>query len=124
MDIEKLATSAVVDSISLTDILSAFINEGDKEPSFDGSIYIHADARKTKEGIKKVPVQIKGTKRKKNLPKGSLKYTVSRIDLDNWLNHGGIVLFVVYIDNTGTQKRILCQTGRPPQTEIRSCEKA
>ena len=106
MDIEKLATSAVVDSISLTDILSAFINEGDKEPSFDGSIYIHADARKTKEGIKKVPVQIKGTKRKKNLPKGSLKYTVSRIDLDNWLNHGGIVLFVVYIDNTGTQKRI------------------
>lgn len=106
MDTEKLATSAVVDSISLTDILSAFINEGDKEPSFDGSIYIHADARKTKEGIKKVPVQIKGTKRKKNLPKGSLKYTVSRIDLDNWLNHGGIVLFVVFIDNTGTQKSI------------------
>ena len=35
MEIEKLATSAVKESISLTDVLSPFINDGDKEPSWD-----------------------------------------------------------------------------------------
>lgn len=65
MDIERLATSAVVDSISLTDVLSPFINDGDKEPSWDGNIYIYEDKRKTKKGIKKVPVQVKGELRKR-----------------------------------------------------------
>lgn len=40
MDIEKLATAAVDASISKTDVLSPYINDGDKEPSWDGSIYI------------------------------------------------------------------------------------
>lgn len=40
MDIEKLATSAVTGYISKTDYLSPFINEGDKEPSWDGNIYV------------------------------------------------------------------------------------
>lgn len=46
MDIEKLATSAVVESISMTDVLSPFINDGDKEPSWDGNIYIYEDKKK------------------------------------------------------------------------------
>lgn len=31
MDLEKIATSAIVSSISKTDTLSGFINDGDKE---------------------------------------------------------------------------------------------
>ena len=38
MNIEKLATSAVVESISKTDVLDPFVNDGDKEPSWDGNI--------------------------------------------------------------------------------------
>lgn len=65
MNIEKLATSAVEESISKTDVLDPFVNDGDKEPSWDGNVYIYADKHKTKKGIKKVPVQVKGEVRKK-----------------------------------------------------------
>lgn len=40
MDLEKIATSAIVSSISKTDTLSGFINDGDKEPCWDGIIYM------------------------------------------------------------------------------------
>ena len=39
MNTEILATSAVKEAIASTDLLSPFINEGDKEPSWDGNIY-------------------------------------------------------------------------------------
>lgn len=106
MDIEKLATSAIVESISLTDVLSPFINVGDKEPSWDGNIYIHEDKKKNKKGIKKVPVQVKGEERKRVPPKKKPKYSVKYTDLDNWLNDGGIMLFVVLIDESGKNKAI------------------
>ena len=38
MDLEKIATSAIVSSISKTDTLSGFINDGDKEPCWDQGI--------------------------------------------------------------------------------------
>lgn len=106
MDIEKLATAAVVESISLTDVLSPYINEGDKEPSWDGNIYIHQDKSKTKKEIKKVPVQVKGEVRKVFPPKETPKFRVSLIDLDNWLIDGGIILFVVLLDESGKRKAI------------------
>ena len=56
MDIEKLATSAVEAAIGKTDRLSSFINSGDKEPVWDGNIYIHQDKQKTKINIKKVGI--------------------------------------------------------------------
>lgn len=106
MDIEKLATSAVEESISLTDELSHFINSGDKEPSWDGNIYIYADKQKRKKGIKKVPVQIKGEIYKKLPPKKEPKFSVSLDDLKNWLNDGGVVLFVVLMNESGKEKII------------------
>lgn len=52
MDLEKIATSAIVSSISKTDTLSGFINDGDKEPCWDGNIYIHENSRHSKKNIK------------------------------------------------------------------------
>ena len=60
MDLEKIATASVKTSISMTDVLSPFINDGEKEPSWDGNIYIYSNKDKKKDGIKKVPVQVKG----------------------------------------------------------------
>lgn len=40
MDLETIATSSVKSSILVTDDLSPFINERDKEPLWDGKIYI------------------------------------------------------------------------------------
>ena len=53
MDLEKLATSAVIIALSKTERLSSFINSGDKEPCWDGNIYIHEDKTHTKKNIKK-----------------------------------------------------------------------
>lgn len=106
MDIEKLATAALKKSISQTDLLSDFVNDGDKEPSWDGNIYIYADKTKSKKGIKKIPVQVKGEVRKKLPTKKSPKYSVSLVDLDNWLRDGGVMLFVVLLDSTGEESAI------------------
>jgi len=106
MNIEKLATSAVEESVSKTDVLDPFVNDGDKEPSWDGNIYIYTDKRKTKKGIKKVPVQVKGEVRKKLPSQKPPKYSVSLMDLENWLNDGGVFLFVVLISENGDEKNI------------------
>ena len=60
MDIEKLATSAIESALSKTERLSGFINSGDKEPCWDGNIYIYEDKTHSKKNIKKVATQIKG----------------------------------------------------------------
>lgn len=105
MDLEKIATASVKTSISITDELSSFINEGDKEPSWDGNIYIYANKDKRKESIKKVPVQVKG-KQSDDFSLDTIKYPVTVVDLENYLNDGGVVFFVVYISKDGRNTKI------------------
>lgn len=105
MDLEKIATASVKTSISITDELSSFINEGDKEPSWDGNIYIYANKDKRKESIKKVPVQVKG-KQSDDFSLDTIKYPVTVVDLENYLNDGGVVFFVVYISKDGRDTKI------------------
>ena len=105
MDIENLAASAVSESISLTDTMSPFINNGDKEPVWDGNIYIYKDRRKTKEGLKKVPVQVKG--KINNLPrKDTISFPMEISELKDYLIDGGVLLFVVYFNELGLNKQI------------------
>ena len=102
---EKIATASVKTSISITDELSPFINEGDKEPSWDGNIYIYANKDKRKESIKKVPVQVKG-KQSDDFSLDTIKYPVTVVDLENYLIDGGVVFFVVYISKDGRDTKI------------------
>lgn len=90
MDLEKIATSAIVLSISKTDTLSGFINNGDKEPCWDGNIYIHEDSKHSKKNIKRIPTQVKGKLVKNESVKDTVKY---RIKYDGW---GNLVLCCVY----------------------------
>lgn len=114
MDIEKLATSAVTAAISKTDRLSSFINSGDKEPVWDGNIYIHQDQKKTKQNIKRVSVQVKGKVVQTKPPK-CITYRIDAKDMDGYLNNaGGAFFFVVYIDKTtATAKQIYYATLLP-----------
>lgn len=106
MDLEKLATSAVTQSISKTQRLSSFINSGDKEPAWDGNIYIHKDGRKTKIDIKKVSTQVKGKAVKGKCPL-SIDYRIDTVDLQAYLSNGGTMFFVVYLDSqSGDTKQI------------------
>ena len=117
MDLEKIATSAVLDSISLTDTMEAFINSGDKEPVWDGHIYIFADTSKNVENIKKVPVQIKGKKSEK-LDADMVKYTLKVSYLRDYLDDGGAILFVVFISPSGDRKQIYYTSLLPIKLRI------
>ena len=101
-DIETLSANAVENSCAKTQYLTASLRKRDKEPSWDGEIYIYNDKRKKKEDIEKtVKVQVKGTTRKKNLTKNGLSFYMNdsnMTDLKNYLNNGGCLFFVVYID--------------------------
>lgn len=102
MQIETVATSKIQSLISKTDVLSCFLNSGDKEPCWDGHIYIHKDRKQTKEDIRKIATQIKGKQVDPSQVKDEIKYAVSYDDLKAYLMNGGALFFVVYIDrNTG-----------------------
>ena len=100
METEILATSVVKKRIAQTKYLSPFINEGDKEPSWDGFIYAYNDSSKRKDKLAgRAAVQVKGLQRK-NLRQKSISYSMDKADLENYRSDGGIILFVVYIDAT------------------------
>jgi hypothetical protein len=105
MDTERIATATVTLSISESDFLSLYISEGDREPSWDGNVYIHKDKNKKKVGIKKVPIQVKG-RSCNDFSKKEITYSVSTDDLNNYLYDGGVIFFVVYIKKNGTERKI------------------
>lgn len=98
MELEKLATSAVIAELSKTDCLSSFINSGDKEPCWDGNIYIHQNKSRTKKNIKKVATQVKGKAVNPNKVKRTINYPISYDDLQAYMMNGGTLFFVVYLD--------------------------
>lgn len=104
--IETLSVNAVRDSVVVSDYLDQFIADNDKEPSWDGFVYIYNDKSKKKGRLKgRVPVQIKGTENNDH-SKEEISFPVLLTDLNNYLYDGGIVFFVVYIDSTGSNKQI------------------
>ena len=117
MNLEKLATSAVKDSISVTETMSPFINESDTEPVWDGNIYIFQDSSKKKDGIKKVPVQVKGKKSNK-LKAKKISYSLGVSYLRSYLQDGGVFFFVVYIGDNGLDRQIFYSALTPIKLRI------
>lgn len=104
--IETLSVNAVRDSIVVSDFLDQFIADNDKEPTWDGFVYIYSDKSKKKEKLKgRLPVQIKG-KENDDFSKEEISFPVSTIDLNNYLYDGGAVFFVVYIGHNGLTRQI------------------
>lgn len=99
MDIEQLATGAIITALSKTERLRGFINSGDKEPCWDGNIYIHEDKKHSKKNIKKVATQVKGKLVKAGTPKDTIKYPVSYDDFNAYMMNGGTLFFVVHLDS-------------------------
>ena len=106
LTIETLSVCAVKESIILSDFLKPFINENDKEPSWDGFVYIYQDKTCTKKKLKgRLAVQVKG-KEHNDLSKNEISYSMSVIDLRNYLYDGGVILFVVYLADNGVRNKI------------------
>lgn len=104
--IETLSVNAVKNSIVTSDFLDQYIAENDKEPSWDGAVYIYGDKSKKKSTLKgRMPVQVKGTECE-DFSKSEISFQMSKDDLRNYLYDGGCVLFVVYIGNMGIRHKI------------------
>lgn len=104
--IETLSVNAVKNSIVTSEFLDQFIADNDKEPSWDGFVYIYGDKSKKKSTLKgRMPVQVKG-KECDDHSKETISFSMTTVDLKNYLYDGGCVLFVVYIGNGGLTNKI------------------
>lgn len=104
--IETLSVNAVKNSIVTSEFLDQFIADNDKEPSWDGFVYIYGDKSKKKSKLKgRMPVQVKGTECDDH-SKETISFSMPTVDLRNYLYDGGCVLFVVYIGNCGQTNKI------------------
>lgn len=106
VQIESFAVNEIRNSILLTSYIKPYIAENDREPTWDGSLYIYNDKNCKKDTLKgRLAVQVKG-KEFDDLSKDEISYSISVVDLKNYLNDGGAVLFVVYIAKEGLAKKI------------------
>lgn len=104
--IETISVGAVRSSIEMTDHLDQYIPDNDKEPCWDGSVYLYKNKSHNKENFEgRMPVQVKGVLND-NLSMPEITYPISIKDLKNYLIDGGIIYFVVYIGNGGTDTKI------------------
>lgn len=95
--IEQAAVNCISDLISRCPHLVPYLDSNDKTPFTDGRIDIHNISSSENVGTHsgQVFVQIKGTTRKF---KGK-KFSIGREYLSAYLNHSGVLFFVVVMDN-------------------------
>ena len=108
MDIEQIGTSAVSRVIAKSDYIVANVAEKDRGPSWDGNLEVYKKAghnHPKSDLIITIPIQVKGHI-ENNLRKKSITYPVSIADMRNFLQIGGTVFFVVYMDEEGEKDQI------------------
>lgn len=116
--IETISVNAVRNSIVTSPFLDQFIADNDKEPSWDGNVYIYKDKSKKKcTLLGRLPVQIKG-KLNDDFSSDEISYSIEVSDLRNYLYDGGAVLFVVYLNGTGTATQIYYSELAPLKLRI------
>lgn len=97
--IELLSTSKIKEIFARCNNLSPFIQEGDKEPAWDGFIYLYNNNPDNKQDNKtlkgRIPAQVKGKTCKK--PITTPTYPIRLTNLENYNRDGGIAYFVVFI---------------------------
>ncbi len=89
--IEQAAVNCITDAFFKSKRLTPYIPTNDKEPVWDGHIYI----KHGNNGYSRIPTQVKG-KSVKKLPKKTT-FSVKIVNLENYKRDGGVVYFVVFI---------------------------
>lgn len=103
--IEQIGVDALNMEIDKHSLLDTYIHSKDREPSWDGHIYVFNNENMSVESmIGRVPVQVKGEDVEKFSGKEK-KYTVDVADLRNYQKEGiGVIYFVVEIINSSNTK--------------------
>ena len=109
--IETLGVSYLTTFINRNKLLQTYFDNNDKTPAWDGEIHVLKSASEKKSEIfGKVPVQIKATRQKKNSMKS---FSVDIRDLELYSKNGGVVLFVVWLDDNGNLRDIYYKSLPP-----------
>lgn len=109
--IETLGVSYLATFINRNKLLHTYFDINDKTPAWDGEIHVLKNASEKKNEIfGKVPVQIKSTRQKKNSMKS---FSVDIRDLELYSKNGGVVLFVVWLDDNGNLRDIYYKSLPP-----------
>lgn len=100
--IEKRAVNAVEDYFAKIERIDSTIPIGDKDPSWDGFLYLYSDDSMKKNSlIGRIPIQVKG---KQGEFVESLSYPIKTSDLRNYMREGGCIYFVVLINDRQERK--------------------
>ncbi|VMH56851.1 Lmo0466 protein [Streptococcus pneumoniae] len=93
---ETLGVSYLSTFIDKHELLQSYFESNDKTPVWDGEIHVlKSPSEKKDEILGKVPVQIKTTRQKKDVLKS---FTLDTRDLELYKPNGGVVLFVVWLN--------------------------
>ncbi len=106
--IENAGVDAVSDYFNFTDTLDPSIPKKDKEPVWDGKLYLYKNGsdKQSKTGlIGIIPVQVKG-RQFKDFSKPKITYLVNVNDVKLYQNNGGVAFFVVYVNAETYEKKI------------------
>ena len=94
--IETLGVSYLSTFIDKHELLQSYFDRNDKTPVWDGEIHVlKSPSEKKDEILGKVPVQIKTTRQKKDVLKS---FSLDTRDLELYKSNGGVVLFVVWLN--------------------------
>ena len=94
--IETLGVSYLSTFIDKHELLQSYFDRNDKTPVWDGEIHVlKSSSEKKDEILGKVPVQIKTTRQKKDVLKF---FSLDTRDLELYKSNGGVVLFVVWLN--------------------------
>ena len=107
MDSKAIEDKAIIcfkDYILDSEIVSPFLNENDKEPCWDGHLYVFSDVSKKKESLLgRIPVQVKG-KVVKNFITKKYKYPIDIRDLNAYKNDPTIYVVCQIKENSKEYK--------------------
>lgn len=106
--IENAGVDAVSDYFNFTDTLDPSIPKKDKEPVWDGKLYLYKNGsdKQSRTGlIGIIPVQVKG-RQFKDFSKPIITFSVNVNDVKLYQNNGGVSFFVVYVNAETLEKKI------------------
>lgn len=97
--LEEISISKIKEILRSYKIFKSNINENDKEPSWDGFIFVYnKDNTERKDELRgRIPIQIKATEVEK-IKNKKIPFSMKLSDLNNYFNDGGVMFFVVEIN--------------------------
>lgn len=98
VQIEQLAVAHITTIFASCRRITPWINKGDKEPMWDGALYIYKGEDHSNDFLLgRVHCQVKGKETSEN--PGTITYYLTRPELLNYQRDGGVLFMVVHIEH-------------------------